>query len=304
MEEAPASHWERWRQRLGRVRKLVRSAVPFISGVLAVLVALLLYNALVPPPHQISPREVSDTVAQALASATPRPAYSALVYQIIAPSIVVVQTQPPGSNSSAMNTPEDDFARNESGDFPTSLRLAQSTTSIASGVIIDDSGDILTSLHVVATAGYIQVTFADGSQSTAQVIGAQQENDIAVLQADRLPEVVIPAVLGNPNAMRIGDEAYVVGSPFGMYNSMSAGVISGFERSFQFPNDTLVLQHLIQVDAAINPGSSGGPLVNRDGQVVGIVTGLMNPTSQNVFVGIGFAVPITAAAGGAGAPPV
>ncbi len=305
MDEASASRSERWRQRWRRLRlrRRARSLVPFVSGAAAVLAALLIYNALVPPPHQITASEVSDTVAQALASATPPPAFSATVYQIIAPSIVVVQTRPPGSNSGVMADPEDDFARSDSGALHTGL-MAQSNTSVASGVIVDDGGDILTSLHVVSGAGYIQVTFADGSQSTAQVAGVQPENDIAVLKADKLPDQFVPAVLGNPNAMRIGDEAYVVGSPFAMYNSMSAGVISGFERSFQFPNDAQVLQHLIQVDAAVNPGNSGGPLVNRQGQVVGIITGLLNPTNQNVFVGIGFAVPITTAAGGAGAPPV
>lgn len=306
MDEVPASRSERWRQRWRRlrVRRLARSLVPFVSGAAAVFAALLIYNALNPPLPQITAREVGDTVAQAMASATPPPAFSATVYQIIAPSIVVVDTKPPGSNSSAMIDPENDFAFSSGGDLHTGLTLAQGSTSIASGVIVDDAGDILTSLHVVGSAGYIQVTFADGSQSTATVAGVQPENDIAVLKADKLPNQFVPAVLGNPNAMRIGDEAYVVGSPFAMYNSMSAGVISGLERSFQFPNDPQVLQHLIQIDAAVNPGNSGGPLVNRQGQVVGIITGLLNPTNQNVFVGIGFAVPITAAAGGAGAPPV
>jgi len=101
----------------------------------------------------------------------------------------------------------------------------------------------------------------------------------------------------------VGDEAYVVGHPFGLYDSMSAGVISGFDRTFQPNTSKIELKGLIQIDAAVNPGNSGGPLLNRYGHVVGIVTGLVNPTKENFFIGIAFAVPITTAAGGAGAPP-
>ena len=110
-------------------------------------------------------------------------------------------------------------------------------------------------------------------------------------------------MLGNPNAMRVGDEAYVVGNPYGLYSSMSAGVISGFNRTFQPVNTNLNLKGLIQIDAAVNPGNSGGPLLNRDGEVIGIVEGLVNPTNQDFFVGIGFAIPINVAGGAAGLPP-
>jgi S1-C subfamily serine protease len=102
--------------------------------------------------------------------------------------------------------------------------------------------------------------------------------------------------------MRVGDEAYAVGHPLGLVASMSAGVISGLDRTFSLPNSDQVMEGLIQIDAAINPGSSGGPLLNRAGEVVGIVTALVNPTEQEVFIGIGFAVPIDEAAGGAGMP--
>jgi S1-C subfamily serine protease len=129
------------------------------------------------------------------------------------------------------------------------------------------------------------------------------ENDIAVLGSDRLPEVLIPAVLGNPNAMRSGDEAFAVGNPFGLYSSVSAGVISGFRRTFQPEGRQQKLENLIQFDAAVNPGNSGGPLLNRYGQVIGIVVGIVNPTEDEFFVGIGFAVPIDVAGGAAGIPP-
>jgi S1-C subfamily serine protease len=177
-----------------------------------------------------------------------------------------------------------------------------STSGLGSGVIIDDQGDILTSLHVVATAKTIKLTFADGSTSAATVSVKQPENDIAVLQAEQLPADVVPATLGNPKALRVGSEAFVVGNPFGLYSSMSAGVVSGLGRSFQTPDNGPVLHDLIQVDAAVNPGNSGGPLVDRDGRVVGIVAALINPTDERVFVGIGLAVPIDVAGGAAGLP--
>jgi S1-C subfamily serine protease len=135
------------------------------------------------------------------------------------------------------------------------------------------------------------------------VIVRQPENDIAVLRAKQPPELLIPAILGNPNAMRVGDETFVVGHPLGLVGSMSAGVISGFDRSFTPEDSDHKLQGLIQIDAAVNPGNSGGPLLNRHGQVVGIVTALANPSEQDVFIGIGFAVPINIAGSAAGLPP-
>ncbi len=278
MNEPSASPSELWRQRLKRLGARVRSVAPFASGVLAALVALLLYNALVPGPHQLTTREVSDTVAQALASATPPPAYSALVYQVVRPSLVLIETQGRDANGKAQQ-------------------------GLGSGVVIDDQGHILTSLHVVANASDIQLTFADGTQSNALVMVRQPENDIAVLLASQPPALLVPATLGNPNAMHVGDEAFVVGNPFGLYSSMSAGVISGFDRSFQPVDSNQRLQGLIQIDAAVNPGNSGGPLLNRYGQVVGIVAGIVNPTDQDVFIGIGFAVPINVAGAAAGLPP-
>jgi S1-C subfamily serine protease len=275
MSEPPTARTGTWQQHLGDLRARARRGAPFAIGVIAALLAVALYRALFPGPPALTARDVSDTVAQAMASATPAPARSALVYQIIQPSLVLIQTRSAGKGDDG---------------------------GLGSGVVIDDKGDILTSLHVVAGASTINVTFADGSESPAQLVASQPEDDIAVLIASRPPPQLAPATLGNPKAMSVGDEAYVVGHPLGLYGSMSAGVISGFDRSFKMPDSELRLKGLIQVDAAINPGNSGGPLLNRDGQVIGIVAGLINPTDQNVFIGIGFAVPITTAGGAAGLP--
>ncbi len=269
---------EPWRRGLQRLRERARSAAPFAAGVLAALLALLLYNVLFPDPPPLTQREVNDTVAQALASATPPPTFSSLVYRVIQPSLVLIQAEGVNPNGEAEE-------------------------ALGSGVVIDDNANILTSLHVVENASDILVTFADGTQSSALVAVAQPENDIAVLQASNPPQLLVPATLGNPNAMRVGDEAFVVGNPFGLYSSMSAGVISGFGRTFRPRDSDLELQGLIQIDAAVNPGNSGGPLLNRYGHVVGIVTGIVNPTEQEVFIGIGFAVPINVAVSGLGTPP-
>jgi S1-C subfamily serine protease len=278
MDEPPVSRAEGWRRRLQFLGARTRSAAPFASGVLAALAALLLFRILVPSPQPLTQREVSDTVAQALASATPPPAYSARVYQTIRPSLVLIEAQLLNSNGESEN-------------------------SLGSGVVIDAAGDILTSLHVVKNATDIQVTFADGTQSSAGIIAAEPEIDIAVLQAQRPPALIVPATLGNPGAVRVGDEAFAVGNPFGLYGSMSAGVISGLDRSFQPINSDQVHHGLIQIDAAVNPGNSGGPLLNRDGYVIGIVTAIVNPTEQDFFVGIGLAVPINIAGGAVGSPP-
>jgi S1-C subfamily serine protease len=262
-----------WRQRLSRFRRWVKRAAPFASGVLAALAALLLYNALVPHQEPLTTGQVRQVIDQTLASATPPPSFSSVVYAQVRPSLVLVQTRSPKEDG------------------------------LGSGVIVDDAGDILTCLHVVANATAIRVTFADGTTASGTVTATQPQNDIAVISPDRLPEKLVPAVLGNPSAMRVGDDAFVVGNPFGLYSSMSAGVISGFDRSFAPPDGKPELKGLIQIDAAVNPGNSGGPLLNRSGEVVGIITGIVNPTAQDVFIGIGFAVPINVAGGAMGAPP-
>jgi S1-C subfamily serine protease len=161
----------------------------------------------------------------------------------------------------------------------------------------------MTCLHVVAGALAVKVTFADGTTTAASIASTDVQHDIAVLRATSIPASVKPAVLGNPRSVQVGSEAYVLGSPFGLSGSISSGIVSGLNRSFQLPDGGPLLTGLIQVDAAVNPGDSGGPLVNRNGQVIGIVSALINPTNQGVFIGIGLAVPIDVAGGAAGLPP-
>ncbi len=175
--------------------------------------------------------------------------------------------------------------------------------SVGTGVVIVDTGVILTNLHVVSGAKRLTITFHDGSESEATVIGAQPENDLAVLQAKRLPDDLPAATLGSTANLRPGDEVVAVGFPFGIGPSVSAGVVSGLNREFRSADGGRKLSRLIQFDAAANPGNSGGPLVNMSGEVVGIVTAILNPTPARTFIGIGFAATIESAGSAVGVPP-
>ena len=278
MNEPSLSVGDKLRSRWARLRERMRKMFPFISGVLAALLALFLYNSYFPGAKPLTQTEVNAAISSAMASATPRPADAVLVYQIIQPSLVWIESEGVDENG-------------------------ESSRGLGTGVIFDENGSILTSLHVVADSSTINLTFADGTHSRAAITNEQPEMDIAVLQAETLPQQFYPATLGNAGSLQVGDDAYVVGNPFGLYSSMSAGVISGFNRTFRPPGTNQTIEGLIQVDAAVNPGNSGGPLLNRSGHVVGIVTGIINPTEDSFFVGIGFAVPINVAAGGGGSPP-
>ena len=259
-------------------RRLARW-MPYAVGAAVTIGAVLLFNALFPGPRPLTSDDVDARVNAALASVTPPPAFSELVYQAVVPSVVLVQIERP-TPSAASSVDE----------------------GVGSGVIVNLAGDILTSLHVVADATDIHVTFADGTRSSAEIVNRDRGNDIAVLRAEIPPEEIVPATLGDPGGVREGSEAYAVGSPFGLPNSMSEGVISGLGRSFLLEDSGVVLRGLIQIDAAVNPGNSGGPLLDREGHVIGIVTALLNPTGDDVSIGIGLAVPITVAGGAAGLP--
>jgi S1-C subfamily serine protease len=174
---------------------------------------------------------------------------------------------------------------------------------IGSGVVIIDNGTILTNLHVINGAKKVRVTFFDGTESDAVVLNTQPENDLAVLRAKTIPDDLQAATMRSTSDLSPGDKVIAVGFPFGIGPSVSSGIVSGLKRQFRSPDGQQLLTNLIQFDAAANPGNSGGPLVTMDGSVVGIVTAILNPSRQRVFIGIGFAMPIENAAAAAGMPP-
>jgi len=266
-----------WRRFCERHERLLTVAA---SG----LVALLLiagYAAIRPVPRPIVQEDIDAAVLHTLESKVlPSPASKA--YEAVQHAVVRVQGLVLAKDTD-----------NE----------ADAVRGIGTGVVIVDKGIILTNLHVVQGFDRVQVTFADGLESNAVIIGAAPEHDLAVLQATTIPDDLAAATLRSTHDLAMGDRVIAVGFPFGIGPSVSSGVVSGLRREYQSPQGKRLLTNLIQFDAAVNRGNSGGPLVTADGEVVGIVTGILNPTDQGVFIGIGFAVPIENAAAAVGISP-
>jgi S1-C subfamily serine protease len=261
------------RKHYSSIRLLILVLIAVASG----FGALFIFNLTQPPPQHLTQSDIDRAVAQALSTPTPTPSFESEVYQIVAPSVVsVVVTIPKADGTTG--------------------------SGLGSGVVVDDSGTILTCLHVVQGASDIEVDFADGTKSTAQVVSTQPENDLAVLEPAVIPDNLTAATLASASTLNVGDQVAAIGSPFGLAESLSSGVVSGLGREFTSAESGQTLTNLIQFDAAVNPGNSGGPLVDRSGEVVGIVTGLLNPTQSTFFVGIGFAVPIETASTALGPP--
>ena len=266
----------------GRMRKLyVRYRVPaaVAFGALIAFALVYLHGSMTPPPRQLTQKDIDAAVLRTLET-KPLPSRAANAYDLLKGSIVRVR----GLGG------EDEADKDEE-------------RSVGTGVVILDNGTILTNLHVVAGAKRLGVVFADGMQADATVIGTRPEDDLAVIRASTVPDDLVPATLRSTGDLRLGDEVVAVGFPFGIGPSVSSGVISGLRREYRSPEGKRLLTNLIQFDAAANPGSSGGPLFTTDGEVVGIVTGILNPGKQPVFIGIGFAVPIENAASAAGVSP-
>ena len=236
-------------------------------------------------PAALTEEQVAAIVQHALDTRAPAPTATE-AYEKIRNSVVAVRGM------------ADDGEEGTKG-----METGKADVQRGTGVIIVDSGLILTNLHVVHGARRIHVTFADGLDAEAEVVGTRPEHDLAVLQAKSLPDDIMPATMRSTSGLQPGDAVVAVGFPFGIGPSVSSGVISGLKRDYVSPEGKRLLTNLIQFDAAVNPGNSGGPLVTLDGEVIGIVTGLLNPSDQRVFIGIGFAVPIENAASAAGLSP-
>jgi S1-C subfamily serine protease len=237
------------------------------AAIAAVAVVALVLTAIVFFRWGSAGSPVAPGTAPTTAAPTRAPT-TAEIYAAVAPSVVSIQAVPAGA----------------------------ATVDAGTGVIVNADGTILTALHVVKGADAIQVTFADGSTSAATLAAAAPAIDIAVLGPATLPSVVVPALLGSSDRLAVGDNVTAIGNQLGLTRTTTTGVVSGLNRQATTTDGTH-LAGLIQFDAAVNPGSSGGPLLNGGGQTVGIVVALANPTAAGTFIGVGFAVPIGTAVG-------
>ena len=265
---------ERWRSQFADPRILW-----IAIGILCAALLLVATNLVRQPPRVLTQEDIDSAVLKTLET-TNLPSAAARAAQLIGPSVVRVMSYEKGTNG------REDIER-----------------GVGTGVVIVDKGVILTNLHVVHGADTIKVVFADGLESEASIKGVQAEDDLAVLQAHKIPDDLIAATMRSTADLMPGDQVVAVGFPFGIGPSTSAGVVSGLKRSFRSPEGKQEMTNLIQFDAAANPGNSGGPLVTMEGHVVGIVTAILNPGDQRTFIGIGFAVPIENAASAVGLHP-
>lgn len=279
--QADASVRTGWRARVAT--RLRRAGQPgaFVAGIILALALVLIRDVMGPAPTAITQEDIDAAVLHTLETRD-LPSRAARAAEAVRQSVVRIRGY-------AVDPSEPEAGLKERG--------------TGTGVVIMEDGTLLTNLHVVAGAEELRVTFFDGTETTAKIAGAQPDNDLAVLKPKEIPDDLPPATLGASNRLAPGDEVVAVGFPFGIGPSVSAGVVSGLNREFKSEDGERPLKGLIQFDAAANPGNSGGPLITLSGEVVGIVTAILNPTSARTFVGIGFAVTIESAGTAIGIPP-
>jgi S1-C subfamily serine protease len=195
------------------------------------------------------------------------------VFNKVNPSVVVIFTKERG------------YSRKAPGEMLTS-------GSLGSGFVVSKDGLIMTAAHVVQVADEVMVQFLDGTQADAKVLGADKAADVALLKLDKLPSTIFVAKLGDSDNVKVGDQVFVVGAPHGLFHTLTVGYISGRRSPGSFSKKLLPLEFL-QTDAAINTGNSGGPMFNRKGEVIGIVSSILSKSGG--FEGVGFAASINVA---------
>jgi S1-C subfamily serine protease len=320
--------WNRLREALER-RNLTRPALAAALVLLAVglsLSTLAVWRLGHPGPREYTQWDIDNAVKNTLDNTPPGPDQATIAAAIIAPSLVRVDgylspehkaeiekqealearktgKKPEKKLPPPAKAPDD---KNAAPDSQTAEADKPHPDSTGSGVVISEQGDILTNLHVIRSTDRWEITFFDGSKSEAILVSMQPENDLAVIRAKRQPDDLKPATMASTRGLNPGDMVVAEGFPFGIGPSISAGVVAGLKREFDDPDnkEKPKMTNLIQFDAAVNPGNSGGPLVNRDGEVVGIVTAIYNPSGARVFAGMAFAVPIENAARAVGENPL
>ena len=280
-------------------------------ALLLVVAGLALNSTLTPPAPPLTIAQIDAAMRKSIEE-KPLPSPVSAAYEAILPSVVrVIGLMTEGDDGSDRDDskeskdPKDPKAEKDAvkGSVKDGKVRTPVERGVGTGVVIIDNGTILTNLHVINGAKRIKVTFMDGTESDAVVISTQPNNDLAVLRAKTIPDDLAAATLRSTADLVPGDQVLAVGFPFGIGPSASSGIVSGLKREFRSPEGKQTMTNLIQFDAAANPGNSGGPLVTMDGEVVGIVTAILNPSQQRTFIGIGFAVPIENAAAAVGMPP-
>ena len=200
------------------------------------------------------------------------------IYRASAPGVVHIET------TSRVQQPADPFFGNPFG-------TSETQRALGSGFVIDKAGHIVTNYHVVRGANTIQVSFSNNERFKARLVGVDPSTDIAVLKVDVKSRALKALPLGNSDSVRVGDQVIAIGNPFGLDRSVTAGIVSAVQRRIEAPN-SLSISHVIQTDAALNHGNSGGPLLNAQGQVVGVNAQIETGGVSDGNVGIGFAIPI------------
>lgn len=208
-----------------------------------------------------TPVAVTRSTSTSSATQAQTPSSAPAIYQQAATGVVTITTQSAG-------------------------RFGRIGEGTGSGIVLNTNGDILTNAHVVAGASQLQVTFNDGRTLPATLVSSNTSADLAVIRVSAAASSLHPLTLGNSDTVLVGDQVYAIGAPFGLDESMTAGIVSGLNRN----NTASGLSGLIQTDAPINPGNSGGALLNTQGQVIGINDSIESPIAGNV--GVGFAIPV------------
>ena len=208
-----------------------------------------------------TPAAITRSTSTSSAAQVQTPTSAAAIYQQAAPGVVTITTEVAG-------------------------RFGRVGEGTGSGIVLNTNGDILTNAHVVAGANQIRVTFNDGRALPATLVNSNTSADLAVVRVSAATSTLHPLTLGNSDTVLVGDQVYAIGAPFGLPESMTAGIVSGLNRH----NAASGLSGLIQTDAPINPGNSGGALLNTQGQVIGINDAIESPIAGNV--GVGFAIPV------------
>jgi S1-C subfamily serine protease len=259
------------------MRKLISS--PFVAALIggAIVAAVMLLAGVGNTTRKTIVEETSSNPAGASAQA--RGQLSAReIYQRDAPGVVYV-------TATVIEQSQSPFQL-----FPTTSK----GVNTGSGFVINTNGTILTNAHVISGAVKITVAFANNQTVTAMVIGKDPDDDLALLKVNPDGLALVPLPLGDSSTVQVGDPTYAIGNPFGLPRSLTTGVVSALQRSIQAPNN-FEIDNVIQTDAPLNPGNSGGPLINAQGQVIGINSQIQTGTSGNGSVGIGFAIPINTA---------